>query len=1287
MSKRGMDSQGGEERYGAMEGQGNDAGVEKPQAATAAQLARRKILNAKGRGTPRGARAGSPAVAGPPAANPFQQQSFQAFQPQQSSFEFNVPGSTPAPTFGAAPQQHGGMFGAQPKNTPSFGGFGNGQANGTPAQSFGSNASAQLQTNGFAPSASFAGFGQSQNTTTTPASSFTFGQTPSQSQEQPKSNPFATPASNAFANLGTQQPQQNGTSFGQSQQEATSQPSAPIFNFGQSQTPAEKSATAGLFGATTAASQPNGTTPAPASTGLFGSQPAAAPATTPGESIFSGLNSTSSTLKPNMFSSQQPSRSPSPFGEPQQNGTETPKPATNPFANFSSQPKTNGEQTSQPSTSFFAAPKDAQANGVSTPMPATPFAGFNFGQAKQQEVNRSDKEEGAAQKKPVFSFGQTPSKPEQTSKASMFGSQTPSQAPATSPFKFNASQQEDTSMVTPGNTPQKPSFQPPNSFNTAAGQSEASTSHHEPDQSSRISNAGNSIFDRISRDPPPVNQTAFSFSTPGGSTSVEREDLTSSVTGKSLFDHISSRDPKPQSQQSANAPPISFGQADNSTTFSHKDVQGSAMSAQPASTRAEPQLSQPARALFYASSSTSTVSADRKKLKLLNEGLVSHLKTQDPNKDWTVLFQYYIQQAANVMGSEAVRMPTAATQPSAPKSFMPPPPASIQHTSMQPKAPTTPSQPSASSTGSFGIMQHPPPGQRASATKTPSASNIFSQAAQPPATAPVNRKRSADGDITAPATEQRAKPDVSYTKLPETASNTAKLFASTLDKQKAPASASNLTTNGGASNTFKPSTAFSFGASTLARNAGGSTETPATSFKPTPAAVPVKPVEDPKTPAFGFKPPAPAGTSMTNGGFKPLFAAPPAAGASSFLSAFGKKADASLEEAKRKRMDEDYDSDEDDKASWEAKDKAEQEAKRRKIEEAAKSASGFKVPTAGSSASSAPFAFNVPAAVDASTQHDESSNPNAGKSMFDRLSPADKTPAPAATPSLFSASISKPTSMNNLFSPKPGLSSGFKFGAPTPAKDAATAEKEQGTGDKAWTPNTPIKFSSTSTAIESTTPAAPPPAFSNLFGASNKTPAQNSETGKLAPPALGFTFGAPKGVSTDVSRATTPGVTTDGEASVAGDNPEGEPSEQQIDQQVEDMTALMPAERADEDVLFEASMAKAQKVDQKQDDNGNNVTAYVDRGKGPLYILKNKSTGKIRMLMKIPPLGRLAMNFSPIPGMNYTCAPGRKIVLATFLDHFDNNKERAGRPSSWSIQVREPKDAQEIARILTEAVQ
>jgi hypothetical protein len=42
MSKRGMDSQGGEERYGAMEGQDSMAQDDKPRQATSAQLARRK---------------------------------------------------------------------------------------------------------------------------------------------------------------------------------------------------------------------------------------------------------------------------------------------------------------------------------------------------------------------------------------------------------------------------------------------------------------------------------------------------------------------------------------------------------------------------------------------------------------------------------------------------------------------------------------------------------------------------------------------------------------------------------------------------------------------------------------------------------------------------------------------------------------------------------------------------------------------------------------------------------------------------------------------------------------------------------------------------------------------------------------------------------------------------------------------------------------------------------------------------------------------------------------------
>jgi len=42
MSKRGMDVQGGDDRYGAMEGQNSGLLEDKPRQATAAQLAKRK---------------------------------------------------------------------------------------------------------------------------------------------------------------------------------------------------------------------------------------------------------------------------------------------------------------------------------------------------------------------------------------------------------------------------------------------------------------------------------------------------------------------------------------------------------------------------------------------------------------------------------------------------------------------------------------------------------------------------------------------------------------------------------------------------------------------------------------------------------------------------------------------------------------------------------------------------------------------------------------------------------------------------------------------------------------------------------------------------------------------------------------------------------------------------------------------------------------------------------------------------------------------------------------------
>ncbi|KAK5109936.1 hypothetical protein LTR62_006425 [Meristemomyces frigidus] len=1362
MSKRQQGTQGGGERYGGMDSGGPDDSVDKPGVATAAQLARRKIAQARGRSTPRGARAGSPAVGPPQASNPFQQQSFQ-FQPQQNSFDFSVSGATPAPVFGDQSQQNGsggGMFGSQTNGAASFGGFGNGQANGTPAPSFGSNASAPpAQSNGFNPSTNFGGFGQPQNTPPTTKTSFNFGQTPNQSQEPPKTNAFGATSSNTFAGVGTQQSQQNGAGFGQTKsQEASQKPSTPAFSFGQPQTNGNKSATANMFGATPATAQTNGGSPAPPM-GLFGAQPISATPAKSGESIFSGMNSTSTTLKPNMFSfSAQPSRSPSPLVDEQQNGVQTPK--TNPFGNFGAQVKTNGEQSSQSTPSLFSQPtQPSQSNGEQTPKPSNPFGGFNFSAPKQQETEKAAEDRAKSPAKDLFSsvgqqnksacsFGQEASKPEPTTVKGFSFGDTPAQRPeVASPLKFSSAQQEDTSMLTPGSTPHKATLSPStNIFSAAALQPSAPATQPTQEQSSTETGTGRSIFDRISHDPhASAIKPTFSFSTPGGSTSARREEPVSSNVGKSLFDRMTPSDP--ESQTSVPPAAFSFGLPAVATTSQTSTDMVASISATNVPSFLQPTPRQaPQQSLQAAATSTRAVSnspADRRKLRKLNESFLAHLKTQDPQKDWSVLFHYYIDEAAKVMGKEAASVPAMQARPEpSPAQIMPAPSAPVNKTPMV-FASQQPATPVHKASG-MQIMAYPPPGTSNQEPKEPAkVSNPFTKLAQTPATAPANRKRSAD-NMTSSATEQHARPEsVHYPKLPETASKTAQLFASTLDKQQ-PLSDNSIGFGGfgtslesakasaGTSSPFKPATTFDFGAAATPSakdvNATAATAaTPKTSFKPA-----INPADTSKAPSFGFKPTTSDATASaasapsfgfkpaqpTNGppaetpkapsfGFKPSANPPPAGG---FLAAFGKKADDGEKAAQKRRMDEDYDSDEEDKAAWVAKDKAQQEAKRRKIEEAAKAASGFKIASAGGhspsiAGDSAPFTSKPSDAEKAAMSTDTPADSNVGKSLFDRITSAEKAPEFSPAPSLFSASTSNPAGASNLFSPstkaitsslfapKAGLSSGFKFGAPVPGNqaDKVPAEKDQGSGDKAWTPNTPIKFGGAPATTQSTTPAAPPPMFSGLFGAS-KTSAQkdDGEAGKLAPPAVGFTFGAPKGVSADVSRATTPGVTTDGESSVAAENGTGdatdaEPSEQQNDQQVEDMAALTPQERADEDVLFEASMAKAQKMDQNKDDGG---PGWVERGKGPLYILKNKSTGKVRVVLKISPLGRLAMNFSPVAGMQYSCPPGRKMVQATFFDHIEVSKEKERgslRPSSWSIQVREAGDAQEIARILTEA--
>ena len=263
-------------------------------------------------------------------------------------------------------------------------------------------------------------------------------------------------------------------------------------------------------------------------------------------------------------------------------------------------------------------------------------------------------------------------------------------------------------------------------------------------------------------------------------------------------------------------------------------------------------------------------------------------------------------------------------------------------------------------------------------------------------------------------------------------------------------------------------------------------------------------------------------------------------------------------------------------------------------------------------------------------------------------------------------------------------------------EDKAEPEKEQGKGDHTWKPSTPIKFGAgSSTGVESTTPAAPPPAFGNLFGSSAQTSGAGS-TGHLnvpgAKPSLGFNFGP---ASAGTSRASTPGVTTDGEgASTAGEGEEedAEPS----DPQMEDKAALLPKELEGNDLLLKIPGAKASRFGEKKDpDSGEMTIGWVPQATGPLYVLREKTTSKTRVLLKMAGMGKAKMNFLVQKPFNFdSTGKSGKFVQGMFLDGFDATKEgekdanatpkAPGRPGKWLINANDKETADELLSILNE---
>ena len=1137
---------------------------------------------------------------------------------------FGAGGNSNTPSFssmfGSQPKQNGFSFGQQQNNgsdksTTSFGGFG------VSSQSQPKEGTLTPTTN--KPSFSFGqqnGAALSQQNNGSDKSTTPFGGFGASGQSQPKEGALTPTTNKPSFSFGQQNGAASLNGLGQSQQPMPSSSSTIFKGFSQ-QTPADggKSTTGGFanFG------QSNGEKPATSN-------------------LFGGFGQSGST--------RSQSQGGSALFAPVSQQEQTPKPtAHNPF-NFGQRSQANGEQSANPhgqnppSTGLFGS---APLPTTSAPTPKSAesvFSGqkprlggplFTANQAvgkKPDGPSTFNSGHNAASTNPFGASHQnqingTPQQGEQSAKPSLniFGALTNPTNPQQSSQSILGQAQQDTSMTTPEKTPSRLSEPKQNESlggSTSATQLFGTVPSNAP---------AKSLFDRITRDPPSAgtsgeHQGKGLF---GRSTHDDSHAAHSSGAGKAAS-APAEQSFQPVTQAPLFAPPANpFSKPAQpsglSNSFTHssspdRSVTSQVPAAQQPSTiqSAQPRVDSVAKAGLGSEQHSQS-------LRALNEGLVAHLATQDPSTDWTAIMQYYLIQAAQLCNKPEA--PSTAGLTNASTTAGPAPSQSLNGSN---------SASAAHAHGSSYALGAPSttlmPSETSSTSKdatstTPKASvsrNVFAQFSQDtpkslapplPSTAPVSLKRPAEevSDVV-PATEKRARvtSPIEYPKLPANASETAKLFQATIEQPK-----------------------------------------------PAATGVGTKPASSGFTPSF---------SNSTSG-----FAASSTASAG-FLSAFGKKARDQEEKDREKRKAEDYDSDEETEEAWAERDKQEQEAKRKKIAEAAKSATGF-----------------VPAG--ALNKVSDSVEKPAPFGSGTSLSAEDATPTGSTPAGNGSGTQSASQQMPSLF----GASAASAITPADASKGTNSTEKgelierrTQGTGDNTWNPNTPIKFGGGPSQV-STTPAATPFSFgsnafgSNAFGALAKNGPASSSAHLSA---SGFQFSGPLASSVSTPGASTPAVTDSegpGEGTALQGGNDASDDAAPPEPQVKDQSGLLPEEHQDEDVVFSVDLSRASKWEVTKDaDTGATAPGWVAKGKGPLYVLRHKTTGKLRVLLKVPPFGKPCMNFAPLPNGGYVVqGPTGKKIIGGFVDHFTRPPHKAG---PWSILLARPDDAARLCQLLREAM-
>jgi hypothetical protein len=338
---------------------------------------------------------------------------------------------------------------------------------------------------------------------------------------------------------------------------------------------------------------------------------------------------------------------------------------------------------------------------------------------------------------------------------------------------------------------------------------------------------------------------------------------------------------------------------------------------------------------------------------------------------------------------------------------------------------------------------------------------------------------------------------------------------------------------------------------------------------------------------------------------------------SSFLSSFGQTASKEQDQALQKAMDEDFDSEDDDPVEWKKQYEAKQAAKRKAIEEAAKSGGGFSMKGFTPSSTSSEQKKPESAATEASKEDNTWKQGTPIKFGANASTPVAPLTAPPKGSSMFGSN----TSGSSLFA---------NTGSQTP---------QPSSGSSLFSQTKPIQSNG-----------------SSLFSF-NKTTESNSPFGSTPKPAE--------------SAQPTASENNNGDAAEGDEEAANEP-------QVEDAAALQPAEKEESDVLYHIEKAKSYKFEMKPNAD---KAEWTYKALGPVWLLRNKSTGKTRLLQKVAPLGKAGMNFNLLKSVAMYAQQTKK-VTASFIDHI--NEKDPKKPSQWFVQCGKEEDAKELARLMKE---